>query len=261
MSLRQRLAKLVIDPAFRRPELLRMIFAVDDATGIDLIRTLAPFKLVPASRELFTRCFAHFTGGEEISYAAALGLAACAPDPAAKRYLVVQAGEERAHLEHFRTKLSAFGLDDGRLHARVSPAFARLGTLISQRVERGDFVAGVVGNNVIVEGLAICLLEIGCADMRRNSDEIARFMDVVLRDERHHVRFGERVLRRMNERDELDVEHAGAFAAEMWEAAVAALDDLPDVLDALGVAPARFSADVRAFYAERFAGAGIPVAL
>ena len=47
MAIRNRLAKLIVDPAFRHPELLKLIFALDDITGIDLVKTLAPFKLVP----------------------------------------------------------------------------------------------------------------------------------------------------------------------------------------------------------------------
>jgi hypothetical protein len=188
MALKNRLAKLLIDPAFRHPGLLKFIFSIDDVTGIDLVKTLAPFKLMPASRSLFTRCFAHFVSGEEISLAASTGLAALAPDRAAHDYLLLQAGEERTHLEHFRDKLLAFGLGEMELNRFLAPSFAAFGRVISERVERGDYVAGIIGNNIVVEGLAICLLELGCGEMRANSDEIAAFMDFVLEDERHHVR-------------------------------------------------------------------------
>ena len=131
MGLKNRLAKLLIDPAFRNPGLLKFIFSIDDATGIDLVKTLAPFKLMPASRSLFTRCFAHFVSGEEISLAASLGLAAHAPDRAAHDYLLLQAEEERTHLGHFRDKLLQFGLGDSDLQRYLSSSFAAFGRAIA----------------------------------------------------------------------------------------------------------------------------------
>ncbi len=261
MALKNRLAKLLIDPAFRNPGLLKFIFSIDDVTGIDLVKTLAPFKLMPASRALFTRCFAHFVSGEEISLAASTGLASLAPNRAAHDYLLLQAGEERRHLGHFRDKLLQFGLDDAELGRYLAPSFAAFGRVISDRVGRGDYAAGVIGNNIVVEGLAICLLELGCGEMRSNSDEIAAFMDFVLEDERHHVRFGERMLKRMNERDE--IEHAAAedFYGIMWNHVQSAIDEIPDVLDAMSLTPATLKTDVKAYYDQRFAAAGLTFAV
>jgi len=257
MSLKNRLAKLLIDPAFRNPGLLKLIFSIDDAIGIDLVKTLAPFKLMPASRTLFTRCFAHFVTGEEISLAASTGLAALAPNPAAHDYLLLQADEERTHLEHFRDKLLQFGLGDRELKKFLAPSFAAFGRSIADRVEHGDYAAGIIGNNIVVEGLAICLLELGCGEMRANSDEIAKFMDFVLEDERHHVRFGERMLKRMNESGQLDHAAAEDFYGTMWNLVRAAIHEIPDVLDAMSLAPVSLEADVKAYYERRFAGAGL----
>jgi len=150
MSLKNRLAKLLIDPAFRNPGLLRAILSVDDAILIDLVKTLAPFKLLPALKELFTRCFAHFVSGEEISLAAATGLAALAPDRAAHGYLLVQAEEERTHLDHFREKLLQFGLGEAQLNRFLAPGFTKFGTTIGGAVERGDFVAGVLLQHFLI---------------------------------------------------------------------------------------------------------------
>jgi rubrerythrin len=261
MALKNRLAKLLIDPAFRNPGLLKLIFSIDEAIGIDLIKTLAPFKLMPASRELFTRCFAHFVSGEEISLAASRDLAELAPDRAAHQYLLLQAEEERTHLEHFRDKLQQFGLGEAELNRFLAPSFAAFGRAIAERVARGDYVAGIVGNNIVVEGLAICLLELGCGEMRANSDEIAAFMDFVLEDERHHVRFGERMLKRMNERDQIDYAAAEDFYGIMWGHVQQAIREIPDVLDAMSLAPATLERDVKTFYDRRFAAAGLTFAV
>jgi len=261
MALKNRLAKLLIDPAFRNPGLLKFIFSIDTVTGIDLVKTLSPFKLMPASRSLFTRCFAHFVSGEEISLAASNGLAALAPDRAAHDYLLLQASEEATHLEHFRDKLLAFGLGEMELNRYLAPSFAAFGRAISGRVERGDYVAGIVGNNIVVEGLAICLLELGCGEMRANSDEISAFMDFVLEDERHHVRFGERMLKRLNERDALDHAAAEDFYGTMWDLVRKAIAEIPDVLDAMSLKPAQLEHDVKAYYDARLSAAGLSFAV
>lgn len=261
MALKNRLAKLLIDPAFRNPGLLKLIFSIDDTIGIDLVKTLAPFKLLPASKELFTRCFAHFVSGEEISLAAATGLAELAPDRASHGYLLVQADEERTHLNHFRDKLLQFGLGEEKLSRFLAPSFAAFGTTISSAVERGNFTAGIIGNNIVVEGLAICLLELGCGELRANSDEIAAFMDFVLEDERHHVRFGERALKRLNERGEIEHSSAEDFYGTMWGHAKTAIAEIPDVLDAMGLRGETLTRDVKAYYDARLAAAGLTFAV
>ena len=215
MGLKNRLVKLIVDPAFRNPGLMKLIFSIDDVTGVDLIKTLSPFKLMPASAELFQRSFAHFVSGEEISYACATELATIAPDLASSKYLLVQAGEEMSHLDHFRTKLDQFGLGEAKLSKFVAPSFAKFGEAITKRLERRDYVGALVGNNVVVEGLAICLLEMGCKDLRENSDEISKFLDFVLEDERHHVRFGEVRLRLWNERGLVNERDVADFYGEM----------------------------------------------
>jgi len=261
MALKNRLAKLLIDPAFRNPGILKVIFSIDDAIGLDMIKTLAPFKMMPASKALFTRCFAHFVSGEEISLAASTQLAELAPDRAGHDYLLLQASEEKTHLDHFQDKLLQFGLGEAELKRYLAPSFQAFGRAISERVERGDFVAGIVGNNIVVEGLAICLLELGCHEMRANSDEVAAFMDFVLEDERHHVRFGERMLKRMNERDQIDFNAAEDFYGIMWGHVQSAIREIPDVLDAMGLTPASLEGDVKRYYDRQFAAAGLTFAV
>jgi 1,2-phenylacetyl-CoA epoxidase catalytic subunit len=173
--------------------------------------------------------------------------------------LLLQAGDERRHLEHFRHKLFAFGLGEMELNRFLAPSFAAFGKAISERVERGEY-AGIIGNNIVVEGLAICLLELGCGEMRANSDEIAAFMDFVLEDERHHVRFGERMLKRMNERDQIDRAAAEDFYGIMWELVRKAMHEIPDVLDA-SLVPATLQRDVKIYYDRRFAAAGLTFAV
>jgi rubrerythrin len=260
MSFKNRLAKLIVDPAFRNPGLMKVIFAIDDVTGVDLVKTLAPFKLMPASAELFQRSFAHFVSGEEISLACATELSTLAPDRASAKYLLVQAHEEQTHLDHFRTKLDQFGLGEAKLTRFVAPSFKRFGDAIARRLAARDYVGALVGNNVVVEGLAICLLEMGCKDLRANSDEVSKFLDFVLEDERHHVRFGERRLRFWNERGLVRERDVNDFYGEMWSNVEGVVAEIPDVLDSMGIAPSELLATSKAFFEARFAAAGLTVA-
>ena len=260
MALKNRLAKLIVDPAFRNPGLMKIIFAIDDATGVDLIKTLAPFKLMPSSAELFQRSFAHFVSGEEISLACATELATLAPDRASARYLLIQAGEEKTHLDHFRNKLDQFGLGEAKLSNFVAPNFKKFGDAITKRLAAGDYVGALVGNNIVVEGLAICLLEMGCKDLRANSDEISKFLDFVLEDERHHVRFGERRLAIWNERGLVRERDVADFYGEMWSYVQGAIAEIPDVVDSMGIEPATLLAAAKEFFETRLAAAGLSIA-
>ncbi len=260
MSFKNRLAKMIVDPAFRNPGLMKVIFAIDDVTGVDLVKTLAPFKLMPASAELFQRSFAHFVSGEEISLACATQLSALVPDRASSNYLLIQAGEEQTHLDHFRHKLEQFGLGEARLSKFVAPSFKKFGEAIQGRIDCGDYVGALVGNNVVVEGLAICLLEMGCKDLRANSDEVSKFLDFVLEDELHHVRFGERRLRVWNERGLVRERDVADFYGEMWANVVGVVAEIPDVLDSMTIEPAALLAEAKAFFEARFTAAGLAIA-
>ncbi len=261
MSLKNRLAKMLIDPSFRNPGVLRAVIALDDRTGIDLMAFLKPFKMLPASRALFVRSFAHFITGEEISLRAATGLAEIAPDEKSRGYLRIQAGEEENHLHHFSDRLTQFGMMPDNLSSHVAKNFGAFGERIDRAIADGDFVGGVIGNNVVVEGMAILMMTMGGTEMRENSDEIAKFMDYVLDDERHHLRFGERTLKRLAEEEKIDVPRAEQFIGEMWETATLAVDEIPDVLDALDLSAPVLKDAMRDFYRARLAPAGLAHAL
>jgi hypothetical protein len=251
MSFKKRLAKLLIDPSFRHPGILRAVISLDDHTGIDLMAFLKPFKMLPASRDLFVRSFAHFITGESISLRAVTALQAIAPDLKSQQYLAVQAGEEERHLHHFSDKLTQFGMMPDDISSKVATNFGKFGLRIDRAIAEGDFVGGIIGNNVVVEGMAILMMTMGGTEMRENSDEIAKFMDYVLEDERHHLRFGERTLKRLAEEEKIDIPRAEQFITDMWDTATLAVDEIPDVLDALDLNGPTLKAAMREFYRAR----------
>jgi len=106
----------------------------------------------------------------------------------ARRFLRNQTCAEVRHRGHFRNCLSAFGRDQPELAARqMSHHFRAMRWLIGTRRAAGDFAAGILGNNIMVEGLALNLIAAACPDLRANSHKITNFLDVVLPDERMHV--------------------------------------------------------------------------
>jgi hypothetical protein len=261
MSLKKRLAKLLIDPSFRHPGILRAVISLDDHTGIDLMAFLKPFKMLPASRDLFVRSFAHFITGEAISLRAVTALQAIAPDLKSQQYLAVQAGEEERHLHHFSDKLTQFGMMPDDISSKVAKNFGKFGLRIDRAIAEGDFVGGIIGNNVVVEGMAILMMTMGGTEMRENSDEIAKFMDYVLEDERHHLRFGERTLKRLAEEEKIDIPRAEQFITDMWDTATLAVDEIPDVLDALDLNGPQLKSAMREFYRARLAPAELDYVL
>ncbi|MBD5606519.1 MAG: hypothetical protein IAI48_15725, partial [Candidatus Eremiobacteraeota bacterium] len=122
-----------------------------------------------------------------------------------------------------------------------------------------DYVNALVGNNVVVEGLAICLLELGCKDLRENSDEISKFLVFVLEDERHHVRFGERRLRYWNERGLVRERDVADFYGEMWGYVEGVAREIPDVLDSMGLEPEGLLRTAKSFFERRFEAAGLAI--
>jgi hypothetical protein len=111
----------------------------------------------------------------------------------------------------------------------------------------------------VVEGLAICLLELGCKDMRANSDEIGKFLDFVLEDERHHVRFGERRLRVWHEQGRVNERDVADFYGEMWSYVQGAIGEIPDVVASMGLQSDHLLGEAKNFFEARFAAAGLAV--
>ena len=62
---------------------------------------------------------------------------------------------------------------------------------IAEKVEAGDFVAGVVGQNIVLEGMAFTVFEMMEAGNRELNPKFAHTLRGTIADERRHVGFGE----------------------------------------------------------------------
>ncbi|MEW6268711.1 MAG: hypothetical protein AB1689_05365 [Thermodesulfobacteriota bacterium] len=67
----------------------------------------------------------------------------------------------------------------------------RFTDLLLDKVDRRDFVAGIVGQNVVLEGMAFAVLEMLHALSKGSNVKFAHTLAGVIADERRHVGFGE----------------------------------------------------------------------
>jgi hypothetical protein len=63
--------------------------------------------------------------------------------------------------------------------------------VLLEKVDKKDFVAGVVGQNIVLEGMAFSVFEMLRASMSSANPKFAHTLDGTIADERRHVGFGE----------------------------------------------------------------------
>jgi hypothetical protein len=133
--------------------------------------------------------------GERCALAASSGLINAAPDEGSRRFLATQTLDEARHVEIFTHRLFDLGVKPAELEdvlrERVNPNLARFAELLLEKVDRKDFVAGVVGQNIILEGMAFSVFEMMHAANRGLNPKFAHTLSGTIADERRHVGFGE----------------------------------------------------------------------
>ena len=133
--------------------------------------------------------------GERAALAASSGLINAAPDEASKRFLATQTLDEARHVEIFTRRLYDLGVKANELEdvikRNANPNLAKFAELLLEKVDKKDFVAGVVGQNVILEGMAFNVFEIMFAGNKQANPKFAQTLSGTIADERRHVGFGE----------------------------------------------------------------------
>jgi hypothetical protein len=149
----------------------------------------------PTLREQAVRLTVQLVVGERCALAASSGLINAAPDEASKRFLATQTLDEARHVEIFTQRLYDLGVRRSELedviHSLASPHLMRFAELLLEKVDRKDFVAGVVGQNVILEGMAFHVFEMLHAGNLGVNPKFAHTLEGTIADERRHVGFGE----------------------------------------------------------------------
>jgi len=149
----------------------------------------------PLLREQAISLTAQLIAGERCALAASSGLIGCAPDEASKRFLATQTLDEARHVEIFSQRLFDLGVKKRELDDVVgqlaNPNLVHFAEILLERVDKRDFVAGVVGQNIVLEGMAFSVFEMLHASMKTGNPKFAHTLAGTIADERRHVGFGE----------------------------------------------------------------------
>lgn len=133
--------------------------------------------------------------GERCALAASSGLINAAPDEGSKRFLATQTLDEARHVEIFTHRLYDLGVAKGELESTIqhyaNPNLVRFAEILLEKVDNKDFVAGVVGQNIVLEGMAFTVFEMMHAMNRELNPKFAHTLSGTIADERRHVGFGE----------------------------------------------------------------------
>lgn len=133
--------------------------------------------------------------GERAALAASSGLVNAAPDYASKHFLATQTLDEARHVEIFTERLFDLGVKKSDLETTidhfVNPHLVKFAEVLLEKVDSGDFIAGVVGQNIVLEGLAFSVFEMMETGNRATNPKFAHTLAGTIADERRHVGFGE----------------------------------------------------------------------
>jgi rubrerythrin len=149
----------------------------------------------PFLREQAISLTVQLVAGERCALAASAGLIGCAPDEPSKRFLATQTLDEARHVEIFSQRLYDLGVKKSELEEVVAqyanPNLVKFAETLLEKVDAGDFVAGVVGQNIVLEGMAFSVFEMLHASMKDGNPKFGAVLSGTIADERRHVGFGE----------------------------------------------------------------------
>jgi hypothetical protein len=136
--------------------------------------------------------------GERCALAASSGLINAAPDEASRLFLATQVLDEARHVEIFTRRLFDLGVKpdelDSTIKQHVNPNLVRFAEVLLEKIDKKDFVAGVVGQNLILEGMAFTVFELLHAFQKDLNPKFAQTLAGTIADERRHVGFGENTI-------------------------------------------------------------------
>ncbi|MBX3283898.1 MAG: ferritin-like domain-containing protein [Acidimicrobiales bacterium] len=203
-------------------------------------------------REASIAVTVQLVAGERCALAASSGLVNAAPDYPSKRFLATQTLDEARHVEIFTQRLFDLGVkkDDleSTIQAYTNPNLVKFAEVLLEKVADGDFVAGVVGQNIVLEGMAFTVFELLQATSVEANPKFAHTLAGTIADERRHVGFGENrigSLIRQHPEKRAEIErmqgemsyHMLATFADVFGASGESMDEGRKMAEAHGVEP------------------------
>jgi hypothetical protein len=152
----------------------------------------------PLLRQVYLIDLAVFLGGEQTSVQAVAGLMRCAPDESSQIYLGTQVIDECRHYEVFCRRMADLGVTPEKRETLVkrytTPAVRNFYDLILEQVDKGDFIAGSLAQNIVMEGMAYPLYRYEIKYWSRIDPSLSQIIRGAFADEAHHVSFGEAMI-------------------------------------------------------------------
>jgi hypothetical protein len=153
----------------------------------------------PLLRKVYLMDLALFIGAEQTSYRAVAGMVTCAPDELSQMHLGTQVIDECRHFEVFCKRVADFDVTPEKRAALVrrytTPSLRAFYDLILEQVDRRDFYAASIAQNLILEGMAYPLYRYEIKYWSRFDPGLSRTIRGAFADEVHHVGFGEAINR------------------------------------------------------------------
>lgn len=190
--------------------------------------------------------------GERIAFECSAALCAFAPDDNARMFLATQVIDEARHVEVFTHRLKTLGKEDvdAAMRKYVNPRmFAFHEHMRARVVDARDFVGGVIGQNLALEGLALGFFEFNAAVLADVDPGTAEILKTVLLDERRHVGFGLMRLRMLLENQPERRAYVEDTVGELSDEMMAIFEENADNMARLGVDPTEPMKKVRAYHA------------
>lgn len=202
--------------------------------------------VLPGERVPIARLLTFLEYGERMAHVCAQSQAALAPDSKARRFLLTQARQEAMHALVFRGAIT--WLSPRHLGGTpVLPALEEYRRLLTEALERGDWLESLLAEQVILEGLGEAILTRIDAGLKKRQAPLEKLGRMLLQQEEAHHGFGRRLLECAltdSERDVAALRRRAQDYLALTEAMVLTLCDLFSTIDEDASA---WAADVRGF--------------
>lgn len=201
--------------------------------------------------------------GERIAFECSAALCAFAPDDNARMFLATQVIDEARHVEVFSHRLKLLGKEDldETMRKYVNPRMFAFHDHMRARVcDSRDFVGGVIGQNLALEGLALGFFEFNAALLEDVDPGTAQVLKTVLLDERRHVGFGLMRLKSLLDHQPDKRGYVEDTVGELSDEMMAIFEENADNMARLGVDPTGPMQKVRGYHAMHLAKLGIATA-
>lgn len=151
--------------------------------------------ILPDERVPIARLLAFLEQGERMAHVCAKAQAALAPDMKAQRFLTSQARQEAMHALVFQGTIG--WLAPRHLgEAPFLPALEEYRRLLTEALDRGDWLESMLAEQVILEGLGEAILTRIETGLEKRQAPFRRLRRMLLHQEEAHHEFGRRVLER-----------------------------------------------------------------